>query len=115
MKSKSELYKDDRNIIVKKIFNILNINDSKNTFYLHELDNNIQIQESILLLEEDIKKCYVCGSWACFYNKNVKRKVLSIIKNVLKCMNYNLIPKRVLIKINNESKSDTIYYVIKNI
>jgi hypothetical protein len=41
MKLKSELFCDERNTIVQQIFDILEINDNKNTFLLHELDDNV--------------------------------------------------------------------------
>jgi len=114
MHSKSELFNEERNDIVNKILKILEINDDNNTFYLHELDNNIEKQEAIFMLESDIKNFFAAGSWACFANSKVKRKELSIIRNVLKEMNYDLVPKRKVIKKNNEIQRDTLYYIIKN-
>ena len=116
MKTKTELYTNERQIILEKIFEILNINENNNTFYLGDLDNDDKKQSQILELELDIRKYFVCGNWACFTNNNIKRKVLSIIKNLINDMNYNIIPKRKLI-IKDDSQSryrDTIYYLIKN-
>jgi hypothetical protein len=114
MKTKTELYTNERQIILNKIFEILDINENNNTFYLGDLDADEEKQNQILELEVDIKKNFVCGSWACFANDNIKRKVLSIIKNLMKAMNFNMIPKRKLIKKDNISYRDTIYYFIKN-
>ena len=118
MKSKSELYTNERQIILEKIFEILNVipgNDSSNTFFLKDLDNDDKIQNQILELESDIKKCFVCGSWASFACPNVKRKVLSMIKNIMKAMNYKMIAKRKLIKIDDSGNKhqETFYYFIK--
>jgi len=113
MKLKSELFNDERNNIVQQIFDILQINDNNNTFLLHELDYNFDKQNQILLLENNVKKFFAVSSWACFYNKNVKRKFMSIIKNVLRDMNYDIIPKRILRKDNNIVIRDSIYYIIK--
>ena len=114
MKTKTELYTDERQIILNKIFEILNINDSNNTFFLKDLDNDEKKQNQILELESDIRKFFVCGNWACFTNHNIKRKALSIIKNLINDMNYNIIPKRKLIIKDNDRYRDTIYYLIKN-
>ena len=114
MKTKTELYTEERLNILNKIFEILDINENNNTFYLGDLDADENKQNQILELEIDIKKYFVCGSWACFANDNIKRKVLSIIKNLMKAMNFNIIPKRKLIKKNDISYRDTIYYFIKN-
>ena len=115
MKTKTELYTDERQIILNKIFEILNINDSNNTFFLKDLDNDEKKQNQILELELDIRKFFVCGSWASFACPNVKRKVLSMIKNIMKVMNYKMISKRKLIKVDNTDKKhqETFYYFIK--
>ena len=114
MKTKTELYTEERQIILNKIFEILDINDENNNFFLKDLDNDEKKQNQILELEPDIKKVFVCGNWASFACPNVKRKVLSMIKNIMKAMNYNIISKRKLIINNDIRYRDTIYYLIKN-
>ena len=114
MKNKTELYINERQIILEKIFEILNIDDSNNTFFLKDLDNDENKQNLILELELDIRKYFVCGYWACFNSPNVKRKVLSIIKNIVKFMNYNVISNRKFRKNEGILYRDTIYYFIKN-
>ena len=113
MHSKAILFYDERLNILNQILCILNINDVNNTFFLHKLDNDIDKQNSILSLEKEIKKYFVCSSWTCFCKNNIKRKHLSIIKNLFKDMNYDIIPKRVVVKNNNIPCRDTIYYVVK--
>jgi hypothetical protein len=113
MKLKAEIFEDERIQIAQQILDILEITDKNNTFLLHELDDNIDKQNKILELETNIKKYFAVSSWACFYNKNVKRKSMSIIKNVLKDMNYDIIPKRVIRKNNEIIIRDSIYYIIK--
>ena len=61
MKNKTELYINERQIILEKIFEILNIDDSNNTFFLKDLDNDENKQNLILELELDIRKYFVCG------------------------------------------------------
>ena len=114
MKKKSELYTNERQIIFNKILEILNISESdKNkTFTLSYLDNNVKIQNQILELEQNIRSFFASRSWSCFANHNIKRKVLSIIKNVIKEMNLNIISKRKQIKNNDLSYYDTVYYLI---
>ena len=116
MKTKTELYTNEREIILYKIFDILNINENNNTFFLGDLDSDQKIQNQILELESDIRTYFLCGTWACFNNHNIKRKVLSIIKNIVKIMNFNIISNRKFRKIqnSNERYKDTIYYFIKN-
>ena len=114
MKTKTELYTNERQIILDKIFKILNINENNNTFYLSDLDKDEEKQSRILELESDIRKYFVCGAWSCFNNHNVKRKVLSIIRNLVKFMNYNVISNRKIRKNDETQYRDTIYYFIKN-
>jgi hypothetical protein len=110
-KKKSELYNEERQLILNKILEILNINENNKTFFLYELDSNQEKQNKILELEENIRKCFVCGSWACFANDNIKRKVLSLIKNVMREMKYIMISKRKLIK-SGDIKHQETYYIL---
>ena len=114
MRSKINLYTEERNIILKNLFEIMKINDINNSFNLHDLDININKQNKILELEPNIRKYFASRSWSCFANCNIKRKVLSIIKNIMKEMNYKILSKRKLIKNNEITYYDTIYYLINN-
>ena len=116
MKPKTDLYTKEREIILHKLFKILNINEENNTFYLKDLDDDEDKQNQILELEVDIRKYFASAHWACFNNHNIKRKVLSIIKNVGKIMNYNIISNRKYRKCEetNTKYRDKIYYFIKN-
>jgi len=108
-------YESEQDIILNKLFIILNIDDNNNTFFLSDLDKDIEKQNLILELESDIKKYFICNKWPCFYHVNIKRKVLSIIKNLIKNKNYHIISKRKFRKTEqNISYRDTIYYLIKN-
>jgi hypothetical protein len=116
MPKKVDNYDNERNALLNKLFNILNIDDINNTFTLKSLDNNTKQQNEILNLVTDIKKYFICSKWACF-NKTVlnsDRLYLSIIKNLLKNMNYIILPVRRHLK-NNENIGyrDTIYYINK--
>ena len=99
--------------VLSEILNILELNDKQQTFYLRDFDNDLDKQNKILSLENDIKKYYKYGSWGCFACNNIKRKVLSMIKNVVKDMNYNVIITQVFRKTTTGSKRDSLYYIIK--
>jgi hypothetical protein len=114
MKTKTELYTNEQQIILNKIFEILNIDENNNTFYLSDLDADEEKKNKILELESDIKKYFACAAWACFNNTNIKRKVLSIIRNLVKIMDYNVISNRKFRKKDDIKYRDTIYYFIKN-
>jgi hypothetical protein len=109
MPKKVDSYDKERNEILNKIFNILDINQNNNKFMLDSLESNIEKQNKIFELESDIKKVFICSHWSCFNKKNAKRRYLSIIKYVLKEMGFNILPIRKRIG-NNER--DTQYNVI---
>ena len=69
-------------IILKLINSFLNINENYNTFFLGDLDYDHKIQNQILELELDIRKYFLCDTWCCFNNHN--------IKNIVKIMNFNV-------------------------
>ena len=111
---RKKIYIKERQDIINKVFEILNINESNNILYLRDLDANEEMQKQILELETDIRKYFVSGAWACFGCPNIKRKVLSIIKYLMKTMNYNIITKRKLLKTGDIKHQETLYYFVKN-
>ena len=118
MPKKVDNYNNERDELLKKLFNILNINNINNTFSLKYIDNNIELQQKILELIPSIKNYFICSKWSCFNQKLLKseRLYLSIIKNLMKNMNYMILPVRKHLKdSNNIGYRDTIYYVNKTI
>lgn len=116
MPKQVDKYTKERQDVLDKMFSILGINEQNNTFLLHELDSNIEKQNKILELEPEIKKYFICGTWSCFTDPNIKRKFLSLIKNTLKHMGYNLVPTKINIKQeDNTYKTFTKHIIIKNI
>ncbi len=100
MRLKSELYKKEQEII-EKIISILDLKN-KNTYTLHELDKNEEIQNKIMELIPEIRK------WFSFNNMKAvgepekrKRPWLSIIKQLTKDK-YRLESKAFRITENNK-------------
>jgi hypothetical protein len=116
MPKRVDNYDNERTEILNSLFNILNINDKNNMFSLKHLDNNSEQQTKILELIPNIKKYFICSKWSCFNQKLLesKRLYLSIIKNLLKNMNYVILPVRKHLKDNNIAYRDTIYYINKH-
>lgn len=114
MPKQVDKYTKERHDVLTKMFSILGINENNNTFLLHELDANIDKQNLILELEPDIKKYFICGTWSCFKDPDMKRRYLSFIKNMMKDMGYKLFSVRKFLKSDdNTSYRDTVYNVIK--
>ena len=88
MPKKAELFMEQHDIIVSKIFEIMGITKDKNYFYLIDLDNNEETRKKIDELIPDVKKYYTYASWTCFSKPEVKRRQLSMIKFILKNSGY---------------------------
>jgi hypothetical protein len=105
-------YTIERNNVLQKLFNILEISDTNKTFFLKNLDENENKQNLIFELESDIKKYFLCSRWTYFSNKNrkFKRSYLSLIKAIMKDLNIKMIPSTVVNKNNdNKTKRETFY------
>jgi hypothetical protein len=92
---RSELYVTERNDIIDRIVDILDV-DSNNSFTLYELDGDIDKQEHIIGLLGEVRKYFNFGN---IHPEKAKRPYLMVIRNVLK-FKYRLYSK--------EKKDDTI-------
>ena len=102
----------ERQELLQKIYNILEITENNKMFSLKKLDENEDKQKSILNLENDIKKYFLCSKWTYFNNKNreFKRSYLSLIKAIMKDMKIQMIASTIVKKTDdNKTKSETIY------
>ncbi len=109
-------FTNERNDVLQKILNILEITEKNNKFSLKELDNNIEKQNAIIELESEIKKIFICSRWSYFSNKNrqFKRNYLSLIKTLCKQMDVKLITSTMTKKYDNTTESETYYYINMN-
>ena len=82
-------YKKEQENLLNKLLEILNYNNDY-TFYLYDLDNKIELQESIIGLSNDIKKYYLASSCIGVNGQNCKRPYSSIIRFLLKYHNKEL-------------------------
>jgi hypothetical protein len=107
-------YTIERNNILQKIFNILEISDTNKIFSLKNLDENENKQKLIFDLESDIQKYFLCSRWNYFSNKNrkFKRSYLSLIKAIFKDLNIKMITSTLIKKNNdNKTKCETFYII----
>ena len=114
MPKQVDKYTKERQDVLDKMFSILGINENSNTFLLHELDSNVDKQNKILELEPEIKKYFICGNWSCFRTPDIKRKPLSIIKCLLREMDYVVLSSSTkLINYDNTITNLTKYNILK--
>jgi len=107
-----EKYTNERKDILQKIFNILEITDNNKIISLKKLDEDKNKQKSIIELENDIKKYFLCSRWTYFSNKNreFKRSYLSLIKAIMKDLDIKMTSSTLIKKIdNNKTKCETYY------
>jgi len=105
-------YTNERKDILQKIFNILEISDNNKTFSLKKLDEDENKQNSIIELENNIKKYFLCSRWTYFSNKNreFKRSYLSLIKAIMKDLDVKMTSSTLIKKIDdNKTKCETYY------
>jgi hypothetical protein len=107
-----EKYTNERQELLEKILNILEISEIHKKFSLKELDENLEKQNKILILESEIKKYFICSKWTYFSHKNrkCKRNYLSLIKAIFKNMNIKMLTSVIINKNdNNPTKCETFY------
>lgn len=104
-------YKKEQIIVLNKLLEILNYNNDY-IFYLYDLDNNINLQNTILDLTNEIKEYYPSSKCNGINGKKCKRPYLSIIKFLLKIHNKELYRMDHIIKINNKNIRTIKYKII---
>ena len=110
-KKKLLKYNKEQQEILDKLKNILNYNNDY-TFYLYDLDNKTDLQESIIGLSNDIKKYYPASSCTGINGKKCKRPSLSIIRYILKFHNKELYVMDYVLNIVNGETTRTKKYKI---
>lgn len=112
MRLKSELYREEQDRMIDTIIRILDL-ENKNTYTLHELDKNEEIQKQIMDLIPELRK------WFAFNNikaigepERIKRPWLSIIKNIVK-PKYTVEHKELQFKVNGKWTKSPMYVFTK--
>lgn len=81
-------YKTEREAICERLIEILEL-DTNNSFYLYELDNNIEKQIAIMDMKNEIQKYFACSEISSFRsNIECKRPYLSIVRGILRKQGY---------------------------
>jgi hypothetical protein len=87
----SEKYTEEREKICSRILEILEL-DEKGAFVLLDLDSNIEMQNKIMDMKDEIRKCFSCCNMSPFKpSATCKRPYLSVAKNILRKQGYTFI------------------------
>ncbi len=110
---KRVIFKKEREEIRQKLDGLLGLTENNRKFVLAELENNVNVQIDIVNLEEDVRKYFVCGSWAYFMSENGKKRYFSLLRSIYKDMGYDVKNKVLTLKKDGYYKNTKEYEVIK--
>jgi len=115
-RTKKELFKNERDEIIKKLNELLNLNN-KNSIFYYELENNEKAKEYVRNNIENIRKYFKTGTWGYFSNDPLKGmgNEVGLIRTLYTDCDYDIISKRKVVNINNEKRQTTELYILKDI
>ena len=107
--------------IIQDIFKIIDINiNDINELNNLEIDRNKLLNENIkiefLSLVKDLKKYYSSSKLTCLHKNNIYKQKwpqINLLRQILKCNNYKLLPKTYNLGYNNNGKKilKRTYYI----
>lgn len=112
---KKTKYAKERKELIEKLNNIIGINETKNSIYLYELENNSNQKPEIEKLLPDIKKYYKYGNWGYFSNAESKGhdNHIALIRAIYNDSDYDVISKYKTATFDNIKKTYTLFLFYK--
>lgn len=113
--TKKELYKEEREEIIKKLNKILNIEEEKNYVYLYDIENDDKIKKEIDELSEEVKKYFKTGNWNYYIMKNKNKNPLriSLVRALYRDEKIMMTTKEKDITREGKKVRTTLYYLLK--
>jgi len=110
----SEKFHNEREEICNKLIAIVGTE-----FYLSDLDEDIEKQNTILALKDEIQKVFAVSSISSFrpsLSNDVKRDALNVVRGILKQQGYTFEGKNSFKKINDDGlfKKTIKYKIFRN-
>ena len=92
---KKTRYAIERQNIINKLNTLIGINETKNSIFLYELEQNTTLKEEVENLVPDIKKYFKYGHWGYFSadESRGKNNHVSLIRAVYTDSNYEVLSK----------------------
>ena len=109
---KAEIYEEERKGVLKRLYEILGLDEKKKEFIVYELEKDIKKQEAILGLKEECKKYFNCSQWPFFRKRVANREYLALMRSILKACNKEYIISNKTIKIDDKSINTLIYHIL---
>jgi len=112
--TKKELFRNQREEIIKKINNLLEITEKKNYVYLYDIENGENIKNEINKMSDEIKKYFRVGNWNYYIMKNNGEKPLEIglIRAVYRDEDILMTTKEIKIERNGNKVRTVVYYLV---
>ena len=95
-KTKAERYEEERKEVIRKLNEIMGINENNNKFILEELKEDKERQDSIMGLLEEVKKYYAYNTWT-YFRGEVKEEAVSLMKAIYKKSGYDVVFRKRMI------------------
>ena len=115
-KKKDVKYPNQRNDVLKRLYQIIGVSPTKPYFRSHEVDFSDEIANSLSELEQDIQQYFNVGSWTVYRtNKEVSKRSLSLVRSILKDMNVKYTSGTEKLINNPNCKFTTIYTITSEI
>ena len=113
--TKKELYKEEREKLIKEMNNIIGINEDNNSIYLHELEINEKIREYIKENLKRIRQYHKTGTWGYFSNDPLKGKgnEIGLLRTLYIDNNYDIVSKMKMNNFDNIKKQYTLLMFYK--
>ena len=86
--TKANQFKKEREDVIVKLNDILNIKGDKTYFWLDEIDETKK--KAIDEIGKDIRKYFVTAQWSYYKNIEVKDRHMSLVKSIFRDMGYNV-------------------------
>lgn len=112
--TKKQQYKKEREELIKKLNDIIGIDEKKNYVYLYDLEHNEDVKKYIENNIEMIKKYHKCGTWGYFLEKERGGgNIIGLIRTLYKDNDILITTKNKVITRNNTKISSVMYYLNK--
>jgi len=115
-KKKDVKYPNQRNDVLKRLYQIIGVSPTKPYFRSYEIDFSEEIGNRLIELEPDIQLYFNVGSWSVFRtNKDISKRSLSLVRSILKDMNIKYTSGTEKLFNNPNCKFTTIYTITSEI
>ena len=113
--TKKQQFKNEREIIINNLNNIIGIDDNNSCFYLYELEKKDEIKNYLIDNIENIKKYYKIGKWGFFSNDVLKGKdnYIGLLRSLYLDSDYEIISKLKIATFDNIKKQYTLWDIRK--